>query len=118
MSRQMIALMAVSICGVLLTAAPAVALRDDVQAAVDAIEKLRANDAKIQQYCSIQKEIEAAGEDAAKLDQAFEKLDDFFDGLGDQYSAMFGVDEELDPNSEDAAALDNAFAALDDECTG
>jgi hypothetical protein len=112
----MIALVAAALCGALVTATPATALRDDVQAAIDAIEKLRADDAKMQEYCAIQQEIEAAGEKEAKLDQAFQKLDAFYDGLGEEHSAMFAIDEELDPDSEDAQALDDAFAALDGEC--
>ena len=99
-----------------LFAAPAQALRADVQAAVDAVERLRANDAKIQEYCAIQAEIEDAGEDENKLDAAFEKLDTFFEELGDDYAAMFAVEGELEPDSEDAKALDDAFAALDGEC--
>lgn len=116
MSRMTIALIAAALCGMLFTAPPAAALRDDVQAAVEAIERLRADDAKIEEYCAIQAEIEAAGDDEAKLDEAFQKLDAFYDGLGEEYSGMFAVDEELDPGSEDARALDDAFAALEGEC--
>jgi len=116
MRRSLIALFAAALTGALLFAAPVHALRDDVQAAVNAVEKLRANDAKMQEYCSIQNEIEAAGEDEAKLDAAFQKLDAFFENLGDEYAAMFAVEGELDPESEDARALDDAFAALDGEC--
>ncbi|MFP4538015.1 MAG: hypothetical protein ACLFPA_06900 [Dichotomicrobium sp.] len=116
MSRMTKALVAVMLCGALVTATSAAALRDDVQAAVDAIEKLRADDAKVQEYCAIQAEIDAAGDDEAKLDTAFDKLDAYFDGLGEEYDAMFAVEEELAPDSEDAQALDDAFAALDSEC--
>jgi len=116
MHHSIMLLAAAALCGTALFAAPAQALRADVQAAVDAVEKLRADDAKIQEYCSIQAEIEAAGEDENKLDTAFQKLDTFFEELGDDYAAMFAVEDELEPDSEDANALDEAFAALDAEC--
>jgi len=116
MSRLTIALVAAALSGAFLMASPAAALRDDIQAAVDAVERLRADEAKIQEYCAIQAEIENAGDNEASLDQAFEKLDAFYDGLGEAYAPMFGVEEELDPDSEDAQALDEAFAALDGEC--
>lgn len=116
MQRTPIAFVAAALAGSLMFATPSHALRDDVQAAVDAIERLQADDAKMQEYCGIQAEIEAAGEDEAKLDTAFGKLDSFFDGLGDEYDAMFAVEDELEPESEDARALDDAFAALDGQC--
>lgn len=116
MPRSTVAFIAAALIGASALATPALALRDDVQAAVAAVEKLRANDAKISEYCAIQAEIEAAGEDETKLDGAFQKLDAFFEELGDEYAAMFGVEGELEPDSEDAQALDDAFAALDGEC--
>jgi len=116
MPRSTILIAATALLSAVLFAAPAQALRADVQAAVDAVERLRANDAKIQEYCAIQAEIEDAGEDENKLDAAFEKLDTFFEELGDDYAAMFAVEGELEPDSEDAKALDDAFAALDGEC--
>ncbi len=115
MFRMTIALAAAALCGAFVSA-PAAALRGDVQAAVAAVEKLRANDAKMQEYCAIQAELDSAGDDDAKLDAAFTKLDGFFDGLGADYEAMFAIEDELDPDSEDAKALDDAFAALDEDC--
>jgi len=109
-------LLAAVLCGAFMFAAPAQALRADVQAAVDAVEKLRADEAKIEEYCAIQAEVEAAGEDETKLDAAFNKLDTFFEELGDEYAAMFGVEGELEPDSEDANALDDAFSELDSAC--
>ena len=116
MSRMMLAGIAALICGALLAPPAAHALRDDVQAAVDAVERLRADDAKIAEYCAILEEIDAAGDDDVKLETAFNKLDTFYENLGDEYSAMFAVEDELDPGSQDAQALDDAFSALDAEC--
>lgn len=116
MPRSTALLTVAAICAAVIFAAPAQALRADVQAAVDAVEKLRTDDAKIEEYCAIQAEIEAAGEDETKLDAAFAKLDAFFEGLGDEYAAMFAVEEDVEPDSEDAQALDDAFASLDGEC--
>jgi len=116
MPRLTAILIALAMCGTVMFAGPAQALRADVQAAVDAVEKLKANEAKIEEYCAIQAEIEAAGEDETKLDAAFNKLDTFFEELGDEYAAMFGVEGELEPDSEDANALDDAFSELDSAC--
>ncbi len=116
MSRMMLAGIAALICGALLVPPAAHALRDDVQAAVDAVERLRADEAKIAEYCAILDEIDAASDDNAKLDTAFNKLDTFYDNLGDEYSAMFTVEDELEPDSQDAQALDEAFSSLDGEC--
>lgn len=116
MPRVMLAIVAALLFGAFFAAAPASALRADVQAAVEAVDKLRADKPKVQQYCAIQAEIESAGDDEAKLDQAFEKMDAFFDSLGDAYAPMFAIEDELDPNSDEARALDEAFNALDREC--
>lgn len=116
MLRLTALLTAAAVCATFMFAAPAQALRADVQAAVDAIEKLRADEAKMEEYCAIQAEVEAAGEDETKLDAAFEKLDGFFEDLGDEYAAMFAVEGELEPESEDAQALDDAFGELDSAC--
>jgi hypothetical protein len=105
------------LAAVMLFGAPQAAHAADVSAAVAALKAVESNQAKLNEFCSIQSELEAAGEDEAKGDAALDKLDAFFASLGDNFVAVMQASEEYAPDSNEAQALDAAFDSLDEKCS-
>lgn len=101
----------------LLLGAPQIAQAANVSAAVEALKAVESDQAKLNEFCAIQEELEAAGEDEAKGDEAFAKLEAFFASLGDDFMSVMEASEELAPESEEAKALDDAFESLDSSCS-
>jgi len=108
-----VAMIAAAIGGSILLASPAAALRDDVKSVIAALDKLKADEAKVAEYCDLVADVEDAVDTGNEqtIVAAEDNLDAFLD---DQQ--VPAVTEELPPESEDAQALDKAYAQLDTEC--
>lgn len=107
---------ALLVAGALSLCTPAHAASVQVQSAIANLAKLEADAAKLEAFCKINAELEAAGEDAAKSEALDRQMEAFVRTLGPEYVAAWDLVEELNPDSEDGKALNAAFDSLEDKC--
>ena len=104
------------VAGALLLCTPAHAASVQVQSAIASLAKLETDAAKLEAFCKINAELEAAGEDPAKSEALDRQMEAFVRTLGPEYVAAWDLVEELKPDSEDGKALNAAFDSLEDKC--
>ena len=112
MNRAILAAVALLCLG----AAPASAASPAVEAAAKALGQIETDTAKLQGYCKLIKDMEAAGEDEAKFDVAEQKMQELFRSFGPQYEQAMELSESVDSESEDGKAMEAAFGKLDQKC--
>ena len=90
---------------------------EEVDVAVQAIDDLAADEAKIEAYCAIIEEEDAVSAgDAAGAEAVRQKLDTYLAGLGEDARKAFAIDETIDPVSEEGQRLGGAFLRLEEAC--
>lgn len=104
----------VSLC--CMGASPSLAVTAQTQTAIKALSVLEADQAKVDTLCKLNKALEDAGEDQAKVAVADKQMDAFLDTLGADAQLAFDLADELDPASEDGKALEEAFERLEAKC--
>ena len=93
MNRVMFAAAAV----LALSAAPAFAAASPaVEAAAKTLEQIAADATKLQGYCKLIKDMEAAGEDEAKFDAVEQQMRDLLRSFGPQYEQAMDLSESTD----------------------
>jgi len=102
--------------GASLLCLPAHAASVQVQSAIASLGKLETDPAKVEAFCKINADLEAAGDDAAKSEALDRQMEVFVRSLGPEYIAAWDLAEELNPESEDGKALNAAFDSLEDKC--
>ena len=107
---------ALLVAGALLLCTPAHAASVQAQSAIASLAKLETDAAKLEAFCKINAELEAAGEDSAKGEALDRQMEAFVRTLGPEYVAAWDLAEELKPDSEDGKALSAAFDSLEDKC--
>ncbi len=96
--------------------APAQAATVQVQSAIASLAKLEVDAAKLDAFCKISAELEAASDDTAKSEALDRQMEAFVRSLGPEFVAAWDLAEELNPDSEDGKALNAAFDSLEDKC--
>jgi len=112
MNRQIVAaaaILSLSVC-------PTLAASPSVEAAAKSLSQIEADATKLQGYCKIIKEMDAAGEDEAKSDALEQQLGDLLQSFGPQFEQVLALSQSLDSESADGQALDEAFDKLDEKC--
>jgi hypothetical protein len=108
-------LAAIAMCGLL--AAPAVAVSDNVAAAVKTIEQVGNDPAKLKTYCEMSKLMSTGDdEDESKAEALDKQMQGYMKELGTDFEAAFEAGADLDPDSEDGKAYDAALDGLDGKC--
>lgn len=107
---------ALLVAGASLLCAPAQAASVQIQSAIASLAKLETDATKLEAFCKINADLEAAGEDAAKSEALDRQMEAFVRSLGPEYVAAWDLAEELNPESEDGKALNAAFDSLEDKC--
>ena len=107
---------ALLVAGASLLGSPAQAASVQVQSAIASLAKLEADAPKLEAFCKINTELEAAADDAAKSEALDRQMEAFVRSLGPEYVAAWDLVEELNPDSEDGKALNAAFDSLEDKC--
>lgn len=78
---------ALLVAGVSLLCLPAQAASVQVQSAVASLAKLETDAAKLEAFCKINADLEAAGDDAAKSEALDRQMEAFVRSLGPEYIA-------------------------------
>ena len=107
---------ALLVAGACLLCAPAQAAGVQVQSAIASLAKLEIDAAKLDAFCKINAELEAASDDTAKSEALDRQMEAFVRSLGPEFVAAWDLAEELNPDSEDGKALNAAFDSLEDKC--
>jgi hypothetical protein len=107
---------ALLVAGASLLCLPAQAASVQVQSAVANLAKLETDAAKLEAFCKINADLEAAGDDNAKSEALDRQMEAFVRSLGPDYIAAWDLAEELNPESEDGKALNAAFDSLENKC--
>lgn len=97
-----------------LSAHPALAASPAAESAAKAINQIAADAKKLESYCKVIKDMDAAGEDEAKLDALGEQLEQLLQSFGPQYAQALEVSEDAD--EADGQAIESAFENLDEKC--
>lgn len=95
---------------------PATAASPAVEAATKSLSDLANDSAKLQGYCRIIKEMDAASDDEAKFDELEQQMRDLLRSFGPQYEQAMELAESTESDSEDGKALEAAFDQLDQKC--
>jgi hypothetical protein len=95
---------------------PALAASPAVEAAAKAISQIGADATRLQGYCKIVKEINAAGDDEAKIDALEQQMEDLLKSFGPQFEQVLALSESTDSETPDGQALEAAFDKLDAKC--
>ena len=107
---------ALLVAGAWLLCSPVQAASVQVQSAIASLAKLENDAAKLETFCKINADLDAAGDDAAKSEALDRQMDVFVRSLGPDYVAAWDLAEELNSESEDGKALNAAFDSLEDKC--
>ena len=103
-----------SICS--LITLPALAASPAADAAARALSQLEADSGKMQSYCKIMGEMDAAGDDEAKFDALNQQMEDLFKSFGAEYEQVMVLSNSADLTEEDGKVLGTAFDKLDNKC--
>lgn len=99
-----------------LSAGLALAASPAIEAAVKSLAAIEADTTKLQGYCKVLKDMDAAGDDEAKLDALDQQMRDLLQGFGPQFEQVLELSESTDSESADGKVLDEAFGKLDQKC--
>lgn len=99
--------------------APSVALAASpaVETAMATLAVIETDKAKLDPYCALVAEMNAAGNDQAKLDSLGEQLDGLLRSFGPAFESAVDLHNELDDASADGVAMIAAFEKIDKLCT-
>ena len=100
-----------------LSASPLRAASPEVEAAVKALGEIETDATKLQAYCKVVKEMDAASDDEAKFDALQDDLMELMRSFGPQYEQVMAVSESTSSDSADGQALDAAYSKLDGKCS-
>lgn len=90
---------------------------EEAEAAAEIISSIGEDQAKLQGYCDIIKEMEAAPEDdEAKAEELGGKMDQYLTDLGEDVADAFGAADSVDPESEEGQKIEEAFEELSEKC--
>lgn len=90
---------------------------EEADAAVAVISSFGDDQAKLDGYCAIADEMEAAPEDdEAKAEELGGKMDQYLAGLGEDVADAFGTADSADPASAEGQKLEAALEALGEKC--
>jgi hypothetical protein len=90
---------------------------EEIQAAAEVISGIAEDQAKVDGYCAIVKEMEAAPEDdEAKAEELSIKMDDYLAGLGEDVADAFATADSVDPEAEDGQIIGDALEELIEKC--
>lgn len=90
---------------------------EEATAAAATISSIGDDQAKLDGYCAIFKEMEAAPEgDEAKAEELGGKMDQFLAGLGEDVADAFGAADSVDPASAEGQTLEEALEELGEKC--
>lgn len=90
---------------------------EEITAATEVISGIAEDQAKVDGYCAIVKEMEAAPEDdEAKAEELSTKMDEYLTGLGEDVSDAFVTADSVDPESEDGQKIGEALEELIEKC--
>jgi hypothetical protein len=101
----------------LLMAGPVLAASPDVESAIKSLGQLEADPARLQSYCKIIIDMDAAGDNEAKFDALEKQLMDLLRSFGPQFEQVIAVSEDTPSDSPDGQALEAAFRQLDEKCS-
>ena len=94
----------------------ALAASPAAEAAVKSLSQIEADATKLQGYCKIIKEMNAAGDDAAKSDALEQQMEELLQSFGPQFETVLALSKSADSESTDGQALQAAFDKLDEKC--
>jgi len=114
MNRGVIAAVAFLALG----ACPALAASPETETAVKTLAQLETDTTKLQEYCKVIKDMDAAGDDDAKIEALADQLQKLLISFGPQFQQVMDLSENADPESADGKALEAAFDKLDEKCGG
>jgi hypothetical protein len=96
---------------------PAMAASPAVEAAIRTLEKIPADTAKFETYCTLLGQMESVpDDDAAKYEALERQLDAVIDSYDTDVSAAWDTISEIDPETEDGKAVAAAFDAIEGKC--
>jgi len=104
--------------GLCILTSPVCAASARVELAISALAKLEKDAAKLTEFCRLNAQYAAAGEDEAKNEAADRDMESFLKGLGREYVIAWQLGEELDAETEDGKALNAAFDSVESKCPG
>ncbi len=88
-----------------------------VDKAVTAVNELAKDKEKLEVYCDILDEEDAAQQgDTAAAETATKNFNAFYASLGEDAKLAFDLDETIDPASEEGQRLGGALLNLEDQC--
>lgn len=94
----------------------ALAASPAAEAAAKAISQIEADTTKLQGYCKIIKEMNAAGDDEAKSDALEQQMEELLRSFGPRFEQVLALSKSADSESPDGQALQAAFDKLDEKC--
>ncbi len=106
----------VAIALLALSGSPSLAASPEIEAAAKTLAQLETDTAKLQNYCKIIKDMDAAGDDDAKIETLADQLQDLLTSFGEPYQKVLELSESADSESADGQALEAAFSKLDEKC--
>jgi hypothetical protein len=90
---------------------------EEATAAAATISSVGDDQAKLDGYCAIMNEMEAAPEDdEAKAEELGGKMDQYLAGLGEDVADAFGTADGVDPASAEGQTLEEALEELGEKC--
>jgi hypothetical protein len=90
---------------------------EEANAAAATISSIGEDQAKLDGYCAIMKEMEAAPEDdEAKAEELGGKMDQYLAGLGEDVADAFAAADSVDPESAEGQTIEEAFEELSEKC--
>lgn len=91
---------------------------EEATAAAATISSIGDDQAKLDGYCAIFKEMEAAPEDdEAKAEELGGRMDQYLAGLGEDVADAFGTADSVDPASAEGQTLEEAMEELGEKCS-
>jgi hypothetical protein len=90
---------------------------EEAAEAAELISSIGEDQAKLDGYCAIIKEMEAAPEDdEAKAEELYTKMDQYLAGLGDDVADAFAAADSVDPASAEGQAIEESLEDLSEKC--
>ena len=99
--------------------APAAHAADAKMSAADIqknIEAAGSDPAKVKAYCAMSKKMDEVGDDEKKAEAAGDEIDGYFKTLGSDFQSAWDAGQDAADGTPEAKAMDDALTALDGKC--